>query len=91
MGDTTASTGDNGYNYGAGIIDLLKFGVGAYAGVQTAQLQLEDKSRYDALNGQLYQNGAAANALNAQTLTRNYMPLILGAAAILAVVLLVKK
>jgi hypothetical protein len=90
MGDQTASTGDNGYNYGAQVLDLFKFGLGAYAGVKTAQIQLEDKSRYDALNGQLYQNGMAANGFNASNMNQNYMPLILGAAAILAVVLLVK-
>lgn len=86
---TLPTTADSGYNYGAGIIDLFKFGVGAYYNNQNQTAMFDAKARYDSINGTLYQNGQAANPLT-PTGQQNYMPLIIGAGVILAIVLLVK-
>lgn len=81
-------TSDSGYDYGQGILDLFKFGVGAYANTQIAKI--ESKNRYDSVNGQLYMNGQRANPLKPQNQTSNVAPLLIGAAALVVVVLLLK-
>lgn len=80
---------DNGTTYGNDIIDLFKFGIGAYYTNQSQQF--ESKTRYDALNGQLYQNGVAATSLlpNGNGIN-NYLPLIIGGAILLVAVLAFK-
>lgn len=91
MGDTTpvAAAADNGTTYGSDIIDLFKFGIGAYYNNQSQQF--ESKTRYDALNGQLYQNGVAANPLLPNPSgVRNYLPWIIGGAVLLVAVLAFK-
>ena len=89
MNDTLPTTGDSGYSYGADIIGLFKYGVGQYFNNKNIEAGLETKQRFDSLNGQLYQNGQAANPL-LPTGATNYMPIILGAVALIAVVFLVK-
>lgn len=77
---------DNSATYGNQLIDLFKFGVGAYYDNRASQF--ETKTRYEALNGQLFENGQSANAL-LPTVTMNMMPYILiGGAVLLAVVLM---
>lgn len=89
--DTTTlpTTADSGYNYGSDIVGLFKYGVGAYFNNQNLQATLENKARYDSINGTLYANGQATGGFAAGG--SNYTPLILGAVALLVVVVLINK
>lgn len=81
-------TADNTSNYGSQLIDLFKFGVGAY--YDDRSRKLESKLRYEALNGQLYENGQAATALLPNG-TMNMTPLLLIGGVVLLAVLLMRN
>ncbi len=81
-------TGDNGYDYGKGIIDLFKFGVGAYLANDLSKF--EDKNQYNAAAGGLYKNGQYAGSSYAPHGGMN-LPLIIGLGiAVVAVIFLVR-
>lgn len=77
---------DNSASYGNALIDLFKFGVGTYNDNRLREFEI--KTRYEILNGNLYENGQAANQATS-TGQINMMPYILiGGAVLLAVVLM---
>lgn len=61
-GEVYPTTGDSGVDYGQGVLDLLKYGVGAYVGLESQRDSLEDKRLYMANSQGLTQAGQPAGA-----------------------------
>lgn len=91
-GSSQPANSDSGFDYGAAVTDVLKYGVGILA--SRSQAEWEDKRRYEqAKNGIAIQGQAAAmSAQLNRTSTGGMMPMLLiGGAALVVVVLLMKS
>lgn len=90
-GEDYPTTGDSGVSYGNDILDLLKYGVGAYIGLESQRDYLEDKRFYMANSQGLTQSGQPAGGYSPSATQRPSIPAwVWLAAAAVGVVLLAR-
>lgn len=90
-GEVFPTTGDSGVTYGNDILSILKYGVGAYVGLESQKNYLENKTLYEASPSGLTENGQRSNYYPGASPRTAIPSWVWLAAAAIGVVLLVRQ